>query len=203
MLDLIASALGRGDEVPNIELALKLAEARDADGIAEIVSGLGMGKAVANDCVKVLYEIGEREPSLIAAHVDVFLDLLKSKNNRLVWGGMTALGQITAVCPEKVFARLDEVCAAFEIGSVITVDHAISVFAGLCAAGAEYSRQGLPLLLGHFETCRAKEIPQHLERASVCFTADNVEDFREIASRRDGEMSDSQRARVRKIFKGF
>ena len=201
MLDLIASALNRNDETPNIELTKKLADTQYAGGISEIVAGLRMDRATANDCIKVLYEIGERNPRLLLPHADVFLRLQKSKNNRLVWGTMTVLAQITEIYPEKVFEKFDDIYAAFETGSVITVDQSISVFAGLCRAGHLYEQKILPILIHHFANCRAKEIPQHFERAAVCITTDNAALFKAAVQKRHGEMTAAQQARVRKVLK--
>ena len=201
MLNLIASALKHNDEAPNIALAEKLIKSQSRNDIAEIVSGLAMDKATANDCIKVLYEVGEREPKLILPYVEVFLDLLKSKNNRLVWGSMTTLVQIAALCPQKVFARFEDVYAAFETGSVITVDQSISVFANLCRADQAFERRILPVLINHFANCRVKEIPQHFERAVVCITADNIALFKSIIQKRYIEMTAPQQARVNKVIK--
>ena len=201
MLDQIASALNRNDETPNIELAEKLAQTKDSDGIAEIAAGLTMNQATANDCIKVLYEVGERDPDLIIPHVGVFLDLLKSKNNRLVWGAMTALSQISAICPDELFPYIDDIYSAYKTGSVITIDNSISVFANICRGNLNNEKAILPLLFKHFENCRAKEIPQHFERASVCITPNNAEQFKAVIKRRYDEMSKSQQARVNKVLK--
>ena len=201
MLSLIASALKRNDEEPNIALAEELAKSKNENGIAEIVSGLNMDKATANDCIKVLYEIGERNPKLIVSYTKVFSDLLKSKNNRLVWGAMTALGQITALCPNEVFESFENIYAAFETGSVITVDQGISVFAALCKADKAFEQRILPVLINHFAACRAKEIPQHFERAAVCITSDNAAPFKQIIQKRYDEMTVAQQTRVNKAFK--
>jgi len=66
MIEKLAYRLGRNDEVPNIELAELLCQNEDVRGISAIVEGLkGRDKAIANDCIKVLYEIGYRKPFLI------------------------------------------------------------------------------------------------------------------------------------------
>lgn len=197
----IASALCRNDDLPNVELAERLAEARDWEGVAEIANGLKGNPAVASDCIKVLYEVGARRPELIAPYAEMFLDLLQSKNNRLVWGAMAALDPIAALNPIPVFERLDTVLAAYEKGSVITVDHAVSVLAGLCEAGADYEARVLPLLVLHLKNCRAKEIPQHLERMAVCLRKENASPITEIVRTRMREMSPAQQSRVRKVLK--
>ena len=91
MLDKIAYALNRKDEEANISLAIELCDTENRDDIREVVKGLNAKKQIANDCIKVLYEVGERKPSLIADYAHDFIGLLNSKNNRLVWGAMTAL----------------------------------------------------------------------------------------------------------------
>ena len=95
MLELLACRLNRSDETPNIELAQKLCDSQDTQGIKEIVEGLKSDEqAVANDCIKVLYEIGQRKPELIADYAINFIYGLSDKNNRLVWGSMRALGSV-------------------------------------------------------------------------------------------------------------
>ena len=95
---LASSSLGRRDEVPNQELARDLATKKDKAGIREIAENLwNKDKNIQADCIKVLYEIGYLEPKLIADYAEDFVKLLKSKNNRLVWGGMTALAEVAKV----------------------------------------------------------------------------------------------------------
>jgi len=132
MLEKLAYSLGRNDEEPNIELAKELAKTKNKKGIKEIVEGLNNSKEqIANDCIKVLYEIAETSPELISEYADNFIQLLKSKNNRLVWGSMTALSKIVSLNSEEVFKNLDIVVKAYEKGSQITIDNSISVFAEL------------------------------------------------------------------------
>ena len=144
MLELLACRLDRSDETPNIELAQKLCDSNDKQGVQEIVSGLKSDEqAVANDCIKVLYEIGQRKPELIADYVTDFIVGLSDKNNRLVWGSMRALACITSINPDVIFSHLSEIVAAYKRGSVITVDSSISVFAHLCRANSNYQSTGI------------------------------------------------------------
>ncbi|MBN1777553.1 MAG: hypothetical protein JW811_05465 [Clostridiales bacterium] len=200
-LNQIASALGSSGDWPNIDLAQRLSDAGDRDGIAEIAGGLRSDKATASDCIKVLYETGYRDPALIAGYADVFLNLLRSKNNRLVWGAMIALGCIAGLNPKPVYAKLDTVLAAYETGSVITRDSAVSVLAALCGADAAYEKRVMPVLVRHFRACRAKEIPQHFERVSVCLREDNHKPITDSIRSRLKELSASQQARVIKAMK--
>jgi len=158
MIEKLACKVGRKDEVPNIELAELLCQRADTTGTKEIVDGLkDKDKAVASDCIKVLYEIGARKPALISAYVDDFLALLATKSNRLVWGGMTALATITDFSPGLIYDKTDAVLSVFRNGSVIAVDNSVTVLARLCKTGKAYENLLFPLLLEHLRTCRSKE----------------------------------------------
>src|SRR5512145_1002198 len=110
IIDKLAHSRGRRDEVPNQELARDLAAKKDKKGIREIAENLwNKDRNIQADCIKVLYEIGAIEPSLISGYVEDFVKLLKSKNNRLVWGAMTALGAAAQAAPEAVFKHLDAI----------------------------------------------------------------------------------------------
>lgn len=204
MIEKIASQNGRNDEELNIKLAEELCKSEDKEGIAEIVSGLnGKNKSIANDCIKVLYEIGERKPQLIADYCDDFINLLKSRNNRLVWGGMTALATFAELAPDKIYKNIDVVLAAFESGSVIAVDNAVTVLAKLCKADSVCKKALFPKLLAHLRTCRPKEVAQHAERASICVDKDNYADFSAALDEQKEYLSESQQKRINKLEKNL
>lgn len=202
VLNRLASSLGRRDEVPNQELARELAGARDRAAISEIAVNLwNKDRDIQADCIKVLYEIGALDPQLIADLAEDFVRLLRSKNNRLVWGGMTALAEVAKVNPQGIFKHLEEIQNAKEAGSVITVDNAISVLAHTAAANGEYNKTILPYLLDHLAGCRPKEVPQHAERTLPAVNSSNKADFINILEKRIEDLSGSGLARVKKVMK--
>jgi hypothetical protein len=201
MIELLACRLGRNDEIPNIELAEMLCESMDKNGVREIADGLKSNdQAIANDCIKVLYEIGERKAELIADFTDDFITVLSCMNNRIIWGSMKALSYVAPIKPEVIFNRLTEIFTAYKKGSVITVDNSISVFAHLCKASHDYQTRILPILLDHLAKCRAKDIPQHAERMGVCIDSDNKEVFVNALFARLNELSEAQSNRIMKII---
>jgi hypothetical protein len=201
VLNRLASSLGRRDEVPNQELARDLAARKDKAGIREIAENLwNKDKNIQADCIKVLYEIGSLEPSLIADYAEDFVRLIRSKNNRLVWGGMTALAEVAKIHPDVVVNHLDDIKTAKETGSVITVDNAISVLAHI-AAKEEYNKVIFPYLLKHLSTCRPKEVPQHSEKALAAVNASNKVDFIKALEKRLVDLSGSGLARVKKVIR--
>lgn len=202
ILNRLASSKGRRDEVPNQELARDLAAKKDKAGIREIAENLwNKDKNIQADCIKVLYEIGYIDPSLIAGFVDDFVKVLKSKNNRLVWGGMTALGEAARADPDAVFTHLGEIKKAKEIGSVITVDNAITALARTAAAKDKYSQAIFPYLLKHLSSCRPKEVPQHSEKTLPAVNASNKKEFVAVLEKRMEDLSGSGLSRVKKVIK--
>lgn len=204
MIERIASNLGRNDEGPNVELAEELARTRDAKGISEIVRGLDDGKeGVANDCIKVLYEIGYRDCTLIEKYAERFVALLDSKNNRLVWGAAIALSLVAEARSEYLLGVFDRIRAAYERGSVITVDNCVSVFAGIAKAGGKCERIAFPVIVEHLAACRPKEVAQHAERAAICVNAKNAAEFRSALAKRYPILSDAQKKRVDKLLRSL
>lgn len=202
MLDKLACAQNRNDEVLNIQLAHELCKSEDKKGIAELVSGLkNKDKRIANDCIKVIYEIGEERPDLIAPYAKVFIRLLTSSNNRLVWGGMTALSQITAIAHSVIYDNIDKVLYALQNGSVITVDNAVSVLAKLCIVNSTYKKHLFPVLLDHLRKCRPKEVAQHAERISIAVGIDNLNEFSKVLDDRIGYLRKSQQTRITRLIK--
>ena len=113
VLDQLACRLGVNSEEPNIALAIALCDTKDSSAISKIVDGLqSRDTAVANGCIKVLYEIGYSCPEVVSEYTSQFLRLLHSKNNRLVWGGMIALAQTAHLNPTVVFDHREEVIQA-------------------------------------------------------------------------------------------
>jgi hypothetical protein len=202
VLDQLASALGRRDEVPNQELARSLAAKKDKKGIREVAENLwNKDRNIQADCIKVLYEAGAIEPKLIAAYAEDFVKCLRSRNNRLVWGGMTALAEVAKADPDAVFKYLNEIKKAKETGSVITVDNAISTLAYTAAANQQFNEAIFPYLLQHLSNCRPKEVPQHAEKTFPAVTSSNRTSFIGVLEKRMEDLSGSGLARVKKVIK--
>ena len=202
ILNRLASLQNRRDEVPNQELARDLATKKDKAGICEIAENLwNRDKNIQADCIKVLYEIGYLEPKLIAGYAEDFVKLLKSKNNRLVWGAMIALAEVAKADAEVVFKNLDAIKKAKETGSVITIDNAISALALTASADPKYNEAIFPYLLGHLSSCRPKEVPQHAERTFPAVNSGNKNEFIKILEKRMEDLSGGGLARVKKLIK--
>ena len=194
----LAGALGRSDERPNVELAEALAAKPSAAAVAELVQLLSTGTvAEQNDAIKVLYELGERTPEAIAAHVDAFLGLLQSKNNRNVWGAMSAIDTIVAATPKQVAAALKDILAAADKGSVIAKDKAMSTLAKLALAG---EAKAIPALLERLEIAAVNQFPMYAELALPAVGAHRAR-FQAILERRLPDLPPAKQARVEKVLR--
>jgi hypothetical protein len=202
VINQLAHSLGRRDEVPNVELARALSAKKDRKGIREIAENLwNKDKNIQADCIKVLYEVGVIEPKLIAEYADEFVKCLRSRNNRLVWGGMTALAEAAKADPDAVFKHLDAIKKAKEKGSVITVDNAISTLAYTASGNKKYNGVIFPYLLKHLSSCRPKEVPQHAEKTLPAVNASNKADFVKVLEKRMEDLSGGGLSRVKKVIK--
>ena len=202
VLNKIAYFQGRRDEGPNQELARELAETNDGAGIQEIADNLWhKNQTVQNNCLKVLYEIGYLQPSLIAGYTDDFFRLLQSKNNRLIWGSIIALSTLAELKAEEIYGRYEEIKAVMARGSVITVDSGIAVLATIASTRDEYRNEILPYLLKHLETCRPKDVPQHSEKIAKAVDAANKQMFINVLEQRMVGMKESRATRVRRVIK--
>lgn len=201
-LDKLACSLGRRDEAPNQELARELIANRDTDGIREVAEGLASkDSAIRADCVKVLYEAGYLAPELVAPYALEFVKLLKSRDNRLVWGGMIALSTVAPLAADALYPHLADIQKAFQTGSVITKDGGVLTLAGIAAANPAYNREIFPFLLEHLRTCRPKDVPQHAEKTLSAVNAENKVEFIAVLEKRLEDMLGGQVTRVKKVIK--
>jgi len=202
IIDKLASSLNRRDEVPNRELALEIVAGGDKNAVRELVENLAhKNKDIQHDCIKVLYEIGEQKPGLIAAYADTFVALLTHKNNRLQWGAMAALDSITPEDPKTIFASFSQILAAVDKGSVITKDHGVNILIKLTGMN-EYAESAFPLLIEQLHTAPANQLPMYAERAMAVINKQNKDAFVKTLTGRLPDMEkESKRKRVEKVLK--
>ncbi|SOC11200.1 hypothetical protein SAMN05880501_106101 [Ureibacillus xyleni] len=200
----LATQLDRRDEEPNIELAQELVRENNIEGIHEIIHNLtNKNKKIQQDCIKVAYEIGNLKPKLISQYAPTFITLLKSPNNRLVWGSMQALAIIAKEVPEILMEQVHSIKLAIKNGSVITVDKGVLTLALLASINKENNEKIFPFLMDHLRTCRTKEIPQHSESIMIAVTDSNKEEFLNILQEREQYLTKPQHKRVAAIIKQF
>jgi hypothetical protein len=202
VIDKLACSLGRRDEVPNQELARKIAARNDKDGVEELVENLhNKSKDIQSDCVKALYEIGVIKPSLIWKYAADFVSLLDSKNNRLQWGAMTALNTIATEVPKTIYGALPKLAAIAEKGTVITKDNYIGIIIKLYSI-KEFADDSFQLLNEQLMTALPNQLPMYAEMALPFITDKHKPTFiKTLNGRLDDFEKESKRKRVEKVLK--
>jgi hypothetical protein len=202
ILNKLATSLNRRDEVPNQELAKQIAKVNDTKGVKELFENLNnKSKDIQNDCIKVIYEIGVLKPELIGGYVKELLALLTHKNNRLQWGGMTALDTIVLEDPKAIYAALPKIMDAADKGSVITNDHCVGILIKMCSV-KKYAADAFELLNERLKKGPGNQLPMYAENALPIINETNKAAFiKTLQSRLAGIEKDTKRARVEKIIK--
>jgi hypothetical protein len=200
----LASAQDRKDEEPNKDLGRELVENHDFEGILEIAENLwNKDKRVQKDCLSVLEQVGLFEPELIENYVADFIELIFSKDNRLVWAAMINLALIADRKPQEIFEQYDDIVKVIEKGSVITQDNGIKTLAKVASTSTEYEEVIVPYLLEQLRRCRSKSVPQYAESIRVSVNSDFQEQYLSILNERLDALSAAQQRRVKKLLKTF
>ena len=198
----LASSQNRRDEKPNQALAKQIVAENNKQAVSILIESLTKkGKDIQSDCIKVLYEIGEQKPRLIASHVNDFVALLDNKNNRLQWGAMIALDAIATENPKVIYTTLAKIINVADKGSVITKDHAVNILIKLCAE-KQYADNAFTLLIEQLKSAPANQLPKYAEEAVPIINNKNKILFiKTLLSRLDDIEKDTKRKRVEKAIK--
>ena len=202
ILERLASSLGRADEQPNVELAAELAARADKAAISELAKALTAGpKPIRHDAIKALYEIGALRPDLIVAHAGAFLELAKGKDNRLIWGALSALDAVAVAAPDVVAANLPAILDAADRSSVIAKDKAVSMLARL-AAQPKPSRVAWDRLIAILRTAADNQTPMYAEMALSSAEANDPAELAEVVKFRLSSMDQpAKKARLEKVLR--
>ena len=188
--------------MPNKELAKELADTKNLTGIDEIAKNLWRkNKSVSSDCLKVLYEIGYINPDLISEYVDEFLNLLKSKINRMVWGAMIALATIAERKSAEIWTNINDVTNAVENGTLITIVWGIKTLARVASTNKEYNECIFPFLIDQLKKSIPRDLLLHTESILPAVNSENKKELLAVLDSRKSEFKPSQTARFRKLLR--
>lgn len=193
------------NEIPNQELAKELAETNNVAGIKEIADYLfDKNSSVASDCIKVLYEIGYLKPELIKDYSEIFLRLLESKNNRMVWGGMIALATVAELNAELIGKQIELILNTMKKGTLITEVWGIKTLVGVSLKNNKTKEKLLPVLFDYLERCRPIDFATRVETIlPVISNLDENEIMERIIAMKTSELSDSQTKKLNTILNRY
>ncbi|MVS99482.1 hypothetical protein [Devosia marina] len=199
--DRLAGAMECRDEAPNIALAEEIAARKDKAAVGELVELVRAGTTrQRNDAMKVLYEIGARDPALIGGHCPIFLEALGSRSNRQVWGAMQALDSVAELRADEIAAELPKIIAAADRGSVIAKDRCTSLLTKLARSG--YAEKAVPILVERLQTAAPNQFPTYAEQTAGVVTQTEKPGLIEIIRNRLDKITQrAKRERVEKLLR--
>ncbi len=197
----LSGAMDRRDEAPNIALAEEIAARKDKSAVTELVELVRAGTTrQRNDAMKVLYEIGAREPALIGGHCPVFLEALGSRTNRQVWGAMQALDSVAELRADEIAAELPNIIAAADQGSVIAKDRCTSLLTKLARSG--YAEKAVPILVERLKSAAPNQFPTYAEQTASVVTQAEKPGLIEIIRNRLNKITQrAKRERMEKLLR--
>ncbi|MGJ8529188.1 hypothetical protein [Maritalea sp.] len=202
LADQLACALERNDEEPNIELAKRIAaKSENSADVLELFGIVANGnKAQKHDAIKVLYEVAAISPGSFDQKTSFLFDLLSTKDNRILWGSLTAIAHIGTAHPGAVFDQLDKILQAAERGSVIAKDRAVEVLVAL-AGNEQYRDTAMPKLLTQLKSAAPNQLPMYAEIAANTIPIDQQADMVDVLKNRLPDLpTPAKRKRVEKII---
>ena len=204
VLPLLASSLYRRDEQPNLDLAQRIVEENNTGAVAELMENLhNRSKDIRYNCIKTLYEIGALEPGLIAEYVEQFLELLNHKDNRLQWGGMTALSAIAKEKPTELFESLGKILDIADKGTVVTRDNAMKIMAQLAQVEV-YNEDVVPLMIEQVLASPVNQLPMYAEFTAPVIRAEHLEEFITVLQTRLADLDlEPKRKRLEKVLRSL
>jgi len=202
VINSLSSSLGQKGNNANIALAKEVADTENHEAIKELVSNLNnRNKRIQGDCIKTLYETAYIKPEMIAEYYLTFINLLESKNNRMVWGSMIAILTITDLKHKEIFNSLDLIMETVQKGSVITIDSGVGILAKLNKYNQYFDKTD-PLLTEQLWRCPIKQLPMYMEKSLISINTKNNEIYLNIIEKRKPECDkDSQIKRLNKVLK--
>jgi len=120
----------------------------------------------------------------------------------MVWGAMIALATVADKKPGEIYAKLDDVTAAFEKGSLITVVWGTKLSSN-SPLQIKLQAKIFPLLVAQLKKCIPRGLPMHAESILPAIDAENTKEFLRILEKRKPEMFASQLARLTKVIKNM
>lgn len=195
----LACASDRRDEQPNIDLAIKLAETGDKaeiDALFEIVqSGTAPQRA---DAIKAFYELSERRPEVVVHQLDALITLLNTKNNRILWGVMSALAPLAQIAPDQIIPHLNTILDAGDRGSVIAKDKLMMLLAHL-NTDERFADQITPLIIQRLRYAAINQTPMYAEITAPTIRQQNWPQFAKTVSDRMADIP--QPAKTKRLQK--
>ena len=196
----LSSASGRKDENPNIQLAENISREADPLMVDALFEMLEYGKSkTKNDVIKVIYELGERNPGLIENYTPILLEKLNDKHTRLVWGSMTALNTVAHLQLDLLLKNINLLKSVMDhSGSVIARDHGFNILVKLMT---KFPQKVWPYVVEVLSNAPINQFATYAEKSANSLPQKEIPIFLEIIRLRYNEMNtEAKQKRLMKLI---
>jgi hypothetical protein len=198
----LASANERNDEALNIALAQELAEMQDnSQEVLELFGIANHGsKTQRHDAIKVLYELAALKPFAFLDKVEFAIDLINSKDNRMVWGAATLIAALAPRFQHEVIENLDLISEKCMNASIIAKDRLLDILLAVVAKHPDAWATIFSLL----DQTAPNQLPAYAEKIAPHMIDEHKSTF---IDRLEKDLSDNtteaKRKRIEKVLKGL
>jgi len=125
---------------------------------------------------------------------------MRSNNNRMVWGALTALAEISKIEGKVIASNIDNVLSAADAGSVIAKDKVVEILIQL-SSNPEFTKIATDHLMSRLKTAATNQLPMYAERIYSSLGEKFYSTFKTVlSSRLSDTMPDSKRRRIKKVL---
>jgi hypothetical protein len=123
-----------------------------------------------------------------------------TKDNRMVWGAMIALGTIAPLKPDALFTLLPKLTTVADAGTVITNDHLMGILVTL-AKHPTYANEVYAQLIIRLEKSPSNQLPAYAEKVLPVVTHETKDGFLVTLQQRVATIEpESKLKRVEKVI---
>jgi hypothetical protein len=163
--DRLAYSLNRRDQVPNKMLAQDIADTEDVSKLQELIEFLNSKphRRLQMDAMLTIAYVGEQAPEMILPHIDFLVEKLKDSIDRVSWGSMIALSNVSSMALSKMYENLPKILDAMDDGSIVGRDHGYRILINLYGV-EKYSNDLFVILLEQLKKAPPNQLGQYVER---------------------------------------
>jgi len=201
--DASASQNQRPSASPAASLASEIASGNSPIPVEQYVANLSDAReAVALQAARVVDELANQKPELLAPHIETLVTSLGSERTRIAHTAAHCLPILARVAPAKVAKHLKTMQAAFPSANELAKDGLVRTFVALCVASVTYQKR----LIENFElalrTADAKQLPGWVEHILPALKGEPYAQARSVVEQRlnDPELARPVAQRVADII---
>jgi hypothetical protein len=205
LLDRLAVAMNRHDDMPNQELAADIVFNLDTEAVELLVNSIERGDDVhAPDAARVVCEVGQRDEELLHPVEDRLVVLVQTGRDDMVPFAMYALSPVAPRVATQLWDMRDvmwNVLGDDNMHAELARAAAVRLLSALCASGPDYARTlagGLVDLLGK---CLPKDVALYAESVLPALGAAHSHRAKPVLDRRMKELTPAEVARLRRAVR--